>query len=125
MDEMTLEQMKREIDHQVRNRSMDSANLSKAVQGCGVQVGSMPTTQGTWVPSSEDFTLHNIDDAMQYQPWTADQASDGDVVREALTAAAKAILRHVPAGRFRSVALRNIIDARMNANAAISFRGRF
>lgn len=73
----------------------------------------------------EDITLNNIDDLMRYQPWDSRQVEQGEQVREALTAAAKAILRNVPAGRFRSVALRNIIDARMNSNAGISFYGRF
>ena len=74
---------------------------------------------------NERLSLHNIDDAMRYQPWTRDQQDAGEQVREVLTQAAKTILRTVPDGPFRSVALRNILDARMNANAAISFRGRF
>lgn len=74
---------------------------------------------------AERFTLENIEDAMHYQPWMPDQQDAGTIVREALTAAAKAILRSVPDSPFRTVALRNIIDARMNSNAAISFRGRF
>jgi hypothetical protein len=73
----------------------------------------------------ERLSLENIDEAMRYQPWDRQQQEAGDIVREALTTAAKAILRHVPDAAFRSVALRNILDARMNANAAISFRGRF
>jgi hypothetical protein len=75
-------------------------------------------------PSSE-ITLDTIDDVMQYQPWDERQTEAGAEVRDLLTLAAKSILRRVPPGRFRSVALRNIIDARMNANAGISFRGRF
>lgn len=73
----------------------------------------------------EDITLNNIDELMRYQPWDGKQIEQSDQVREVLTAAAKAILRNVPAGRFRSVALRNIIDARFNSNAGISFYGRF
>ena len=73
----------------------------------------------------DDITLNNIDDLMRYQPWDGKQIEQGEQVREALTAAAKAILRNVPAGRFRSVALRSIIDARFNSNAGISFYGRF
>ena len=79
----------------------------------------------TTSPGPEPFTLANIDAAMTYQPWGPLETEAGEIVRESLTLAAKAILRHVPAGAFRSVALRAIIDARMNANAGISFRGRF
>lgn len=74
---------------------------------------------------SEELTLENIDDVMKYQPWQPDQLAAGDVVRDSLTAAAKAVLRHVPRCPSRTIALRNIIDARQKANEAISFRGRF
>lgn len=71
------------------------------------------------------ITLENIDDVMRFQPWTPGQVDAGDQVREALTAAAKTLLRVCPAGPYRSVALRKILEARMDANASITFRGRF
>lgn len=81
---------------------------------------------GSCAPArAERVTLENIDDVMRYQPWNYDQVQAGDIVREALTAAAKAILRNVPESPMRTKALGHIIDARMDANAAISFRGRF
>jgi hypothetical protein len=73
----------------------------------------------------EPFSLDNIDAAMAYHPWSGSQIEKGDIVREALTLAAKAILRHVPAGPYRTVAIRKLLEARMDANAAITFRGRF
>lgn len=76
-------------------------------------------------PSHEPLSLDNIDDVMKYQPWDREQLAAGDVVREALTAAAKAILRAVPSCRARDKALEQIVGARMDANAALSFRGRF
>ena len=103
-------------------RGLGGAHLGKAVESRNYD---MAATTACESPGPERFTLQNIEDAMNYQPWTRDQQEAGAVVREALTAAAKAILRSVPDGAFRSVALRNIIDARMNSNAAISFRGRF
>lgn len=110
----------REVNQYATDASSPVANLGKAAMPGNawpsVQQGSAIT---------ERLTLSNIDDAMKYQPWEREQVDAGDVVREALTLAAKAILRSVPDGAFRSVALRNIIDARMNANAGISFRGRF
>lgn len=125
------EQATRPIDELIRREreanmkataSHEYANLGKAVpvETYGSQAGC-----STSAPLSERLTLQNIDAAMQYQPWDYSQREAGEQVREALTAAAKAILRTCPDSPFRSVALRNIIDARMNANAAISFRGRF
>lgn len=76
-------------------------------------------------PSHEPIGLGNIDDVMAYQPWGPLETSAGDQVREALTAAAKAILRNVAPGRYRDKAIDGIVQARMDANAAISFRGRF
>lgn len=70
-------------------------------------------------------SLDNIEDMMRYQPWAHDQQQAGDIVREALTAAAKAILRVVPNSAHRDAAVQYILNARMHANAAISFRGRF
>lgn len=74
---------------------------------------------------SQELSLDNIDDAMHYQPWDGIQQDGGDQVREALTLAAKAILRNVPRSPRRTLALQHLISARMDANAAISFRGRF
>ena len=101
-----------------------------ALNGAGMAQESIQSAgTASWAGGSsqrsEELTLANIDEAMRYQPWDGYQMDCGDQVREALTAAAKVILRLVPAGRFRSVALRHILDARMQANAAISFRGRF
>lgn len=74
---------------------------------------------------SEEVTLENVDEVMRYQPWMPDQLAAGDVVRETLVAAVRAILRHVPRCPNRTKAINHLIDARMDANAAISFRGRF
>jgi hypothetical protein len=71
------------------------------------------------------LTLGNVDTAFTYQPWNSDQIARGEQVREALIAAAKAILRNVPECPQRTRALNNLVDARMIANAAITFDGRF
>lgn len=71
------------------------------------------------------LTLGNVADAFEYHPWGPDQREAGEIVREALVAAAKAILRSVPQGPSRTRALNHLIDARMIANAAITHRGRF
>ncbi len=118
--EVTVEQAKRRAAREVESDSPSgSANLGKAVDPRYDRQANMTS------PVSERLNLGNIEDAMRYQPWTLDQQEAGEQIREVLTQAAKTILRTVPDGAFRSVALRNIIDARMNANAGISFRGRF
>lgn len=74
---------------------------------------------------SEELSLENVDQAFKYQPWDPFQQQSGDVVREALVAAAKAILRTVPRTPSRTRALNAVMDARMLANQAITFCGRF
>lgn len=74
---------------------------------------------------SDEVTLENVDEVMRYQSWGPDQVAAGDIVREALTAGVRAILRVVPRCPNRTKAINHIIDARMDANAGISFRGRF
>lgn len=113
---------KAEAEKAARADPYPSAHLGKAVPGEWAGQNAMTPTNSA---PAADINLHNIDDLMHYQPWNQWQSESGDQVREALTLAAKAILRNCPNGRFRSVALRQIIDARMNANAAISFGGRF
>lgn len=75
--------------------------------------------------ASERLTLDNVDAAFRYQSWNSDQVARGEQVREALVAAAKAILRTVPECPQRTRALNHLIDARMIANAAITFDGLF
>ena len=71
------------------------------------------------------LTLDTVDDAFRYQRWDEFQRDHGAQVRDALVAAAKVILRTVPDTPLRTRALNCLIDARMLANASISFRGRF
>lgn len=77
------------------------------------------------VVAAERLNLENVEDAFNYQPWDDEQVLAGHVVREALTRAAKALLNHVPESPLRTRALNNLVDARMLANAAITFKGRF
>lgn len=102
-----------------RNRALvggDSRMSTPGIMGTG-------PNPGTFI--HEPLTLENIEDAMRYQPWDREQTECGDRVREMLLLAAKAILRHVPSSPRRTLALQHLISARMDANAAISFRGRF
>ena len=81
--------------------------------------------RGERTSPSEELSLENIEEAMQYQQWGPLETKRGAQVREALTMAAKAILWNVQRSPLRTRALNAIVDARMLANAAITFRGRF
>lgn len=66
-----------------------------------------------------------LDDQYTYHPWTEQQIKDGMKVRDALKAAALAIIEVVPPGPDRSTALRKLREARMDANSAITHNGRY
>ena len=64
-------------------------------------------------------------DLYEYHPWTEKQIEAGKAVRAALIAAHLVIVGNVPPGPDRTVALRKLRDARMDANSAITHSGRF
>ncbi len=66
-----------------------------------------------------------IDDAFEYHPWTEEQIAKGKEVREALATAVKVIVANVPPGPDRTVAIRKIREARMDANSAITHGGKY
>ncbi len=66
-----------------------------------------------------------IDDAFLYHPWSVEQIEQGAKVREALASAVKVIVANVPAGPDRTVAIRKIREARMDANSAITHGGKY
>lgn len=66
-----------------------------------------------------------IDDAFEYHPWTEEQTARGVAVREALAVAVKVIVANVPPGPDRTVAIRKIREARMDANSAITHGGKY
>lgn len=90
----------------------------------GHSVDQCSTACDSPVPSGE-VTLENIERLMNYQPWNWHQRQQGEPVREALLAAARAILRNVPAGTSRTAAIEAIRAARMLANQGITFGGGF
>lgn len=90
-------------------------------QGC--DVNQAREVQWKPVPRTDWFTLENIDRVMTPQPFRAHQTVSSTIVREALTAAAKAILREVPMGPAKDLAIQHIIEARMYANTGIAFDG--
>lgn len=66
-----------------------------------------------------------VDDAFDYHPWTPAQIESGTRVRRVLAAAIKQIILDVPPGPDRTVAIRKIREARMDANSAITHAGKY
>lgn len=125
--EKTLRQMLDQEQDVKRRWAREQASTTHVMgTDMGPQQGNACDTAPSGPPPGYPIpNLETIDEAMAYHPWDHNQREAGEVVREALTAAAKAILRHVPPSRYRTAALDLVLDARMKANAAITFRGRF
>lgn len=66
-----------------------------------------------------------IDDVFEYHAWDTDQVLQGSLVRNALAAAVKVIVANAPPCPDRSAAIRKLREARMDANSAITHRGRY
>jgi DNA-binding IclR family transcriptional regulator len=66
-----------------------------------------------------------IDDMFDYHPWAPEQTAAGVEVRQALAQAVAVIVAHVPPSPDRSTAIRKLREARMDANSAITHRGRY
>lgn len=67
----------------------------------------------------------SVDDCFDYHEWTDAQKAQGVEVREALKTAVKVIINNVPPSADRSVAIRKLREARMDANSAITHGGRY
>lgn len=72
---------------------------------------------------AQGLTLENVEQAFTWQPWDREQKEQGDQVREALIAAVRTVLRVVPPSPARTRALNELLDARLHANTAITWRG--
>ncbi len=64
-----------------------------------------------------------VQDLFSYRPWNEEQIAKGAIVKNALAEAYKAIILNVPSGPSRTRALNCLVDARMLANASLSFDG--
>jgi hypothetical protein len=82
----------------------------------------MDITRATAV---DQQTAEAIQDLFSYRPFDQDQTARSNKVREALVAALVTIIEHVPPCPDRSAAIRKLREARMDANSAISFRGKY
>ncbi len=61
----------------------------------------------------------------EYHAWDEDQVGRGALVRNALMEAVRVIIATVPPCPDRTVAIRKIREARMDANSAITHSGKY
>lgn len=66
-----------------------------------------------------------LKDVMTYHPWTQEQIEKGDKVRSVLGEAVKVIIENCPPSPDRSIAIRKLREARMDANSSITHNGKF
>ena len=66
-----------------------------------------------------------VEDAFEYHEWTPEQVEAGTRVRRVLADAVLQIILDVPPGPDRTVAIRKIREARMDANSAITHGGKY
>jgi len=66
-----------------------------------------------------------IEDAFDYHEWDDAQKEAGREIRMALAIAVKTIVNNAPPCPDRSAAIRKLREARMDANSAITHRGRY
>lgn len=72
-----------------------------------------------------DISDEEVADVFDYHKWTDEQVASGKLVREALGKAFQVVIRTVPPCPDRTVALRKIREARMDANSAITHGGKY
>lgn len=92
------------------------------ISGTGVAMEYKPRFNPV---TATEITDEQVADLFVYHPWTDEQVKQGNVVRRALGEAARAIIENVPPSPDRTVALRKIREARMDANSAITHNGKY
>ena len=78
-----------------------------------------------FAPILETIDDEQLADIFEYHSWDDSQIAAGSFVRSALAVAFKTIVENVPPCPDRTVALRKIREARMDANSAITHRGKY
>ena len=66
-----------------------------------------------------------ISNLFEYHNWDEEKIRKGKIVRAALEQAYRSIVNNVPPCPTRTVALRKIVEARMDSNAAITHDGKY
>jgi enoyl-[acyl-carrier-protein] reductase (NADH) len=72
-----------------------------------------------------NITEKELKEIFTYAPWNDSQVAIGSQVRQKLQESFEVIVNSVPSSPLRTRALNAIIDARMLANAAITFNGKY
>jgi hypothetical protein len=72
-----------------------------------------------------DEVVKAVEDAFDYHPWNDEMTAHGALIRAALANAVLAIIENAPPGPDRTVAIRKIREARMDANSAITHGGKY
>lgn len=72
-----------------------------------------------------DISDEEVADVFDYHTWNDEQIAAGKEVRKALGEAFQVVIRKVPPSPDRTVALRKIREARMDANSAITHGGKY
>jgi hypothetical protein len=85
----------------------------------------MDLSRALVTPDQLDEAEKQIEDVFTYHAWTPEQITQGNAVRWALQKAFLVILQNVPPSPDRTVALRKLREARMDANSAITHNGRY
>lgn len=80
---------------------------------------------GQTLSRATEISDEEVADIMAYHPWTPEQVTKGQRVRDSLGSAMKTIVECVPPSADRSAALRKLREARMDANSAITHGGRY
>lgn len=86
------------------------------------ELGKMDFTRATELTAEVEAA---IEDAFEYHKWDEAKIAAGSRVRKALADAVKVIVADVPPGPDRTVAIRKIREARMDANSAITHGGKY
>jgi hypothetical protein len=71
------------------------------------------------------ISQEELDEVFTFHPWSGEQIAAGRVVRDQLAGAFAAIVNNAPPSPLRTRALNAVVDARMLANAAITFKGKY
>ena len=85
-------------------------------------VNSLNLTRAT---EADAAVREEIENLFKYQPWTPNKVRRGEEVRSKLIEAYISMIDNVPPCPTRTRALNALTDARMLANAAISFDGKY
>jgi len=97
----------------------------KYQQNCLGNSQKEETMQKVNLNTITDITDEELKQVMDYHPWGDTKKEMGQKVRDALGQALKTIIQYVPPCPDRTVAIRKIREARMDANSAITHDGAF